>query len=134
MRRQSLRPVIVLVAICVVAGVLLGGVHRLTAPVIAAAEERRAEETYAALVPEADSFEEVPCEAQGCVAALRALDATGERLGVVIVAEAKGYGGDVPLAVAFRNHTLRAKAMIIKWILSNVPRTGNLFHRTAYIL
>lgn len=101
MSRQTLRPVVVLVAICAIAGTLLGAVHQLTAPVIAAAEERRAQETYAALMPSASSFEAVPCEAEGCVAALYARDEAGERLGIVVVAEAKGYGGNVPLAVAF---------------------------------
>ena len=57
----SLRPVFVLVAICCVSGALLGGVHMMTAPIIAAAEEQRAQETYAALVPEASSFEELDC-------------------------------------------------------------------------
>ena len=55
----SLTPVFVLVAICCVSGALLGGVHMMTAPIIAAAEEQRAQETYAALVPEAASFEEL---------------------------------------------------------------------------
>lgn len=100
-RGDMLRPVVVLVTICVVAGVLLGVVHRVTAPVIAAAEEERAAQTYAQLVPAAASFEEIPCEAEGCVAALRATDEAGAILGYVIVAEARGYGGDVPLAVAF---------------------------------
>ncbi len=98
---ETIRPVIVLVSVCAVAGALLGGVHHVTAPVIASAEQRRAEQTYAELMPEAASFEEVTCEAEGCTAALKALDATGGPVGYVIVAEAKGYGGMVPLAVAF---------------------------------
>lgn len=101
MRMSSLKPVLVLVAICTAAAVLLGVVHQVTAPVIADAEERRAEETYAALVPEAASFEEVPCSVEGCVAVLRALDASGTQLGGIVVAQARGYGGDVPIAVSF---------------------------------
>ena len=97
----TIRPVIVLVAICVVAGALLGSVHFVTAPIAAATAEARAQETYAALVPEAASFEEVECSVEGCTAALRALDASGATVGYVIVAQSKGYGGQVPIAVAF---------------------------------
>lgn len=97
----SLTPVFVLVAICCVSGALLGGVHMVTAPVIAAAEEQRAQEIYAALVPDAASFEELACETEGCTAALQALDASGEKIGYIVVAQSKGYGGQVPIAVAF---------------------------------
>ena len=110
---KQVRPILVLVAICALAGVLLGAVHQLTEPVITAAEERMAEEPYAALVPDAASFEEVPCDVEGCVAALNALDESGNRLGVIVVAQAKGYGGEVPLAVAFDESgtTLSVKTM-----------------------
>ncbi|MBR3317549.1 MAG: FMN-binding protein [Atopobiaceae bacterium] len=98
---SSLKPVVVLVAICAVAGVLLGAVHQVTAPVIAEAGARRAQETYAALVPEAASFEDLPFSTEGCMAALRAVDGSGATLGYVVVAADRGYGGAVPLAVAF---------------------------------
>ena len=62
---QTIRPVIVLVAICVVAGILLGAVHYVTQPVADAIADQRAQETYAALVPEAASFEEVECSVEG---------------------------------------------------------------------
>ena len=98
---ETVRPVIVLVAICAVAGALLGIVHDVTQPIADAIAEQRAQETYAALVPEAASFEAVDCSVEGCTAALRALDASGNPIGVVIVAQSKGYGGQVPIAVAF---------------------------------
>ena len=56
----SFMPVVVLVTICVVAGILLGLVHQVTQPV-AAPSPRSARSTYAALVPEAASFEELDC-------------------------------------------------------------------------
>jgi len=58
---ETVRPVIVLVAICVVAGALLGIVHDITQPIADAIAEERAQETYAALVPEAASFESLDC-------------------------------------------------------------------------
>lgn len=99
--RSAAWPVIVLVLVCVVAGCLLGAVHVMTAPVIARVEEERANQTYAALIPDAATFEPLACDAQGCTAAMRACDKQGATLGYVIVAQSKGYGGPVPLAVAF---------------------------------
>ena len=98
---ETVRPVIVLVAICVVAGALLGVVHDITQPIADAIAEERAQETYAALVPEAAGFEELECSVEGCTAALAATDASGSTVGYVIVAQSKGYGGQVPIAVAF---------------------------------
>jgi electron transport complex protein RnfG len=97
----TIKPVIVLVAICVVAGVLLGAVHYVTQPIADAIAEERAQATYAALVPEAASFESLDCTVEGCTAALAAQDASGNAIGYVIVAQSKGYGGQVPIAVAF---------------------------------
>lgn len=97
----SFMPVVVLVTICVVAGILLGLVHQVTAPLAAAQVEAKAQATYAALVPEAASFEELETSVEGCTAALRAVDGSGNAVGYVIVAQSKGYGGQVPIAVAF---------------------------------
>lgn len=98
---QTVRPVAVLVAICLVAGVLLGFVHGVTAPIANANAEKKAQETYAALVPQAVSFQPLDCTVNGCTAALAAQDASGNVLAHVIVAQSKGYGGQVPIAVAF---------------------------------
>lgn len=95
------RPVFVLVAICLVASVPLALVNALTAPVIADAARERAQATYRSLMPDAARFEEVPCEVEGVTTALRALDATGAPIGYVVVAEAQGYGGELPIAVSF---------------------------------
>lgn len=98
---QTVRPVVVLVVICMVASVLLGVVHMVTDPVAQANAEKKAQETYAALVPQAKTFEELSCTVEGCTAALAARDASGAVVAYVVVAQSKGYGGQVPLAVAF---------------------------------
>lgn len=98
---ETVRPVIVLVAICVVAGVLLGSVHEMTAPIAAANAAEKAQQTYAQLVPDAKEFVPVECSVEGCTAALEARDAAGDVVAYVIVAQSKGYGGQVPIAVAF---------------------------------
>ena len=98
---ETVRPVVVLVAICMLAGALLGVVHYVTDPVAQANAERKAQETYAQLVPQAALFEPVDCTVEGCTAALEARDASGAVIAHVIVAQSKGYGGQVPIAVAF---------------------------------
>lgn len=98
---QTIKPVLVLVAICAVAGALLGLVHSVSEPVALARVEQEAQRAYAQLIPEASKFEEVPCDVEGCTGVLRALDAQGSQVGSVVVAESKGYGGEVVLMVAF---------------------------------
>ena len=97
----TLRPILVLVVICMIAGVLLGFVHSTTKPVATANAEARAQQMYSELVPEAASFEPVNCSAQGCVTALKGKDGSGSVVGTIIVTQAKGYGGDVQVLVAF---------------------------------
>lgn len=110
---SSVRPVLVLVGICVVAGLLLGLVNKQTAPLIAQNEEARAQQTYEALMPDAKEFEPVECSAEGCTASLRALDDAGAELGYIIVAEAKGYGGPVPVAVSFDAQGVVGSVMVM---------------------
>ncbi len=98
---ETVRPVVVLVSICVVASVLLGVAHELTDPIAQANAEAKAMAVYAELVPEAEAFEPLDCEVEGCTAALRAVDSSGNVVAHVIVAQSKGYGGQVPIAVAF---------------------------------
>ena len=100
-RAQLIRPVVVLVAICVVAGVLLGVVHAVTEPVAARVAEERAQLTYRALMPEAADFTPLACDVPGVTALLDAKDANGRTIGHVVVASSKGYSGQVPLAIAF---------------------------------
>ncbi|MBM7000805.1 FMN-binding protein [bacterium] len=100
-RAQLIRPVVVLVAICVVAGVLLGVVHAVTEPVAAQVAEERAQLTYRALMPEAADFTPLACDVPGVTALLDAKDADGRTIGHVVVASSKGYSGQVPLAIAF---------------------------------
>lgn len=92
-----LKPVAVLLVICVVVGAGLSAVNAVTAPVIAVNEEKIRNETYFAVLPGADGFTALDCAADGVTAALRADNGAG----YVITAQARGYGGQVPAAVAF---------------------------------
>ncbi len=95
--KQYLKPVAVLLVICLVAGAILSVLNQVTAPVIAANQEAANNATYFAVLPEADSFTALDCEVEGVSAVLKADNGAG----YVITASAKGYGGDVPAAVSF---------------------------------
>lgn len=98
---ETVRPVLVLVVICVVAGALLGFVHSTTEPVALANADARSQQMYSELIPEAVSFEQVDCTAEGCISALKGKDSSGSTVGTIIVSQAKGYGGNVQVLVAF---------------------------------
>lgn len=128
---QTVRPVLVLVIICAVAGALLGGVHAVTAPIAEANAAQKAQETYAALVPDAKEFSEVTCDVDGCTAALKGLNAAGETVAYVVVAQSKGYGGQVPLAVAFgRKGTVLGITVMAN---DETPGLGTKIAQDAYI-
>lgn len=92
-----LKPIIILVAICALTGLALGAIDNLTSPVIATNEAARVQKTYADLIPSATAFVERPCDIPGVTACIEA----EENQGYIIVSQAKGYGGEVPVAVAF---------------------------------
>ena len=100
-KTSSVLPVVVLVTICVIAATLLGIVHQVTEPVIVAAEEREALKIYATLFPEASTFEDTGYTSPTCIQAICALDDSHNTVGHIIISQGRGYGGQVPLIVAF---------------------------------
>ena len=91
------KPVVVLVLICAIVGFLLGTVNNLTLPTITANREARAWATYSALIPDATDFAALPCDVPGVTALMEAADDKG----FAVIAQSKGYSGQVPMAVAF---------------------------------
>lgn len=91
------KPALVLVLICAIVGFLLGTADTLTLPTITANREARAWATYSALIPDAPDFEAVECDVPGVTACMEAAD----NLGYAVIAQAKGYSSQVPMAVAF---------------------------------
>ena len=79
---SAVRPVLVLVAICMVAGALLGAVHEVTAPIAEANAQAKAREIYAELVPDAKEFVEVECAVDGCMFPAKGPFFTGAKGGV----------------------------------------------------
>ena len=93
------KPIVVLGVICLVASALLAGTNGLTAPIIQANTERTANANRTELLPEADTFTKVECTVEGVTEAYKADNGAG----YVITAASKGYGGDVPVMVAFNS-------------------------------
>ena len=93
------KPVIVLVVICLITSTMLAVTNNATAPIIAAQEEAAAQEAYQAVLPEADSFTDLTSEVstENIVAVVKANNGAG----YCVKATGKGYGGDVVVMVAF---------------------------------
>lgn len=94
-----LRPIVALLAICLVTSLLLGLTNNLTAPIIASNAAAADDAARKALLPEADGFEEVAVP-DGLDDVTSIYRATND-VGWIIGAYGRGYGGKVPALVAF---------------------------------
>ena len=112
---------LILMAITLVSGILLGAVYEITKGPIAKQEEQAKMDAYAKVFEEAASFEAIPEEVlseadmrkvlddNGLTActvkeALKALDDKGSVLGVVMnITDSEGYGGDINFSMGIQN-------------------------------
>lgn len=92
-----LKPVVVLVVICMAASGALAVTNQFTAPVIAQQLQAAANAAYMEVLPEADGFEEITDFATSNVT--KVLKATNGA-GWVFETYGKGFGGNVPAVVA----------------------------------
>ncbi len=92
-----IKPIIVLVVICLVVGFGLAYVNAITEPIITAAAEEKAELVKKNVLPEADGFTEITdAELPAKVSqAFKADNGTG----MVFICEAAGYNGNVEIIV-----------------------------------
>ena len=115
---KILKNTLILAAITLVSGLLLGLVHEVTAAPIAEQEALAKERAYAEVFPEAVSFNELSAEelqsaqehlaGQGFTQTVNevaeACDASGSVIGhVFTVTTPEGYGGDIQLTVGVQN-------------------------------
>ncbi len=98
---DMIKPVIVLVVICLAASALLGFTNAKTAPVIKANEDAAAAEVRRAVLPEADGFEELEVSPELAGMGVTGIYKATNGAGYVVTASAKGYGGDVVVTVGF---------------------------------
>ena len=114
---KIMKNTLILTAITLVSGLLLGFVHELTAAPIAEQERLAKEKAYAEVFPEAASFQEVAdfsevaayIAEQGYTSQVingvaEACDASGNVVGHVInITTPEGYGGNIQMTVGVTN-------------------------------
>lgn len=98
---EMIRPVVVLVVICLVASALLGITNAKTAPVIAENERIAAEQAMREALPEAVSFESLDVSDELAAMGVTGIYKDSGGAGYVVTAANKGYGGDVVVTVGF---------------------------------
>ena len=93
-RDDIIKPVAVLLAICIVIPLALSLTNKVTATRIAELEEKNSRETIAGLIV-ADSFEEAEFKSGSDEFTYYAAIRDGETAGYIFTTSEKGYGGDV---------------------------------------
>ena len=92
------KPVVVLVVICLITSALLAVTNGATAPIIAKAEKAAAMAAYAEVLPEAEGdFDAVEVDMEGIAELVKANNGAG----YAVKAVGRGYGGDVPVVLGF---------------------------------
>lgn len=101
MKKDFVLPIVVLFSICLVVAAALALTDTVTAPLIAAAQEKAAEAARMEVLPEADSFVRVELEElpEGVTDVYRAQNGVG----FVFMLSAKGYGGTMKLICGIDN-------------------------------
>lgn len=92
---EIIKPVLVLVCICLVVTALLAYINSVTSPIIAKAEEEKTRQAMTEVLSEADSFEKLEIEnlPERVTQAYSATNGAG----YVFMLTTKGYGGDMKL-------------------------------------
>ena len=97
-------PAIILFIICLITTGLVSMTFELTADARAMQKEKSDNLNRRLLFPAASSFEAIELgdeqHADGLVDAFRALAEDSTELGVLVTAQSRGYGGEVPVMVA----------------------------------
>lgn len=115
---KIIKNALILTAITVISGSLLGLVYEITKEPIAQAQENAKQAAYKAVLAEADSFEDMDVEEEKAFESLVAAgydadsitgvavarDTSGDTIGYVITATShEGYGGDIEISVGILN-------------------------------
>lgn len=99
--KEGIWPVLVLTVITIITALLLSLTYGATKDKIAANDLGDAEIVMKELMPEADSFKKAEdSEIDGVTGIYEALKGS-EQLGYIVLSEASGYGGPVPIITAF---------------------------------
>ena len=92
---EIIKPVLVLVCICLVVTALLAYINSVTSPIIAKAEEEKTRQAMTEVLSEADSFEKL--EIENLPERVTEEYSATNGAGYVFMLTTKGYGGDMKL-------------------------------------
>ena len=99
-RKDIIKSIVVLTAICLVVSGLLAVVNGFTAPVSAANAAQREEDARSELIADADEFEPVEAELPENVLSAYAAYRSGEVIGYVFTSQSAGFGGNIQVMSA----------------------------------
>ena len=116
-----LKPVVVLLSICIVIPLALSVTNAVTADRMAKLEKQRAEETMKSLV-DADEFEELKFGGENIIRYNRALK-DGKPVGYIFETSVNGYGGEVSVMTAV-NTDGAVKSIAILDVSKETPGLG----------
>lgn len=125
--KEYFKPIVVLVLMCAIVAVSLAATNYITAPLIADNRAKEAEESRAALLPNATGFEQVPVDVENVRDAYK--DTGGS--GYVVTSVVKGYGGDVTVMVGFTPDGIISG--ISADVSKETPGLGNKAGRPAFL-
>lgn len=94
-KNDFVKPIVVLMLICLVISAALAYTNKITAPIIAEAERIKAEQARIEVLPEADSF--TLLELTGLPSTVTAVYKADNGAGYVFMLTTKGYGGAIRL-------------------------------------
>ena len=92
---EIIKPVLVLVCICLVVTALLAYINSVTSPIIAKAEQEKTEQAMSEVLAEADGFEKL--EIENLPDRVTEVYTATNGSGYVFMLTTKGYGGDMKL-------------------------------------
>lgn len=117
MNKKMIKDSLILFAITIVAGLLLGGVYAITKNPIAHAQENKKQEAFQTVFTDASDFQDMDVSVEDAVAVLRqsgyekdridevklAVDGSGSPLGYVMtITSMEAYSGELQIAVGIR--------------------------------
>ena len=95
--KENIKPVLVLLCICLAATLALAGTHSVTQPLIDQNAVKAANEARALVLPEGDDYETVA--AGDLIEGVDECCIAGNGAGMTVTAHAKGFGGAVKIMV-----------------------------------
>lgn len=98
---EIVKPVLVLVCICLVVTALLAYINSVTSPIIAKAEQEKTEQAMSEVLAEADGFN--PLEIENLPERVTEVYSAQNGSGYVFMLTTKGYGGDMKLICGMKS-------------------------------